>query len=82
MKRDTKAPRPGPDTSEIMTSHQVADYLKLHYITVYRFIKAGLPAFRLGSDWRFRRADIDEWIAQRHVRPGGNLAGQRGPGSA
>ena len=56
--------------SEIMTLREVADYLKLHYITVCRFIKTrGLPAFHVGSDFRFRRADIEEWIAQQHVGP-------------
>ena len=71
MKRRTKEPEPesGGIETEIMTVGEVADYLKIHYITVYRFIEAGLPAFRLGSDWRFRRADLDKWIAQRHVRP-------------
>jgi excisionase family DNA binding protein len=74
MKRDTKAPRPRPDTSEVMTAQEVADYLKLHLITLYRFIKtAGLPGFRLGFDWRFWRADVDKWIAQQlHVRPTGS----------
>jgi hypothetical protein len=25
-----------------------------------------MPAFRVGSDWRFRRSDINEWIARQH----------------
>lgn len=63
-------PKPGDHESEIMTLQDVADYLKLHYITVYRFIKTrGLPAFRLGSDWRFRRSDLEKWIGQRSVLP-------------
>jgi excisionase family DNA binding protein len=49
-----------------MTLREVADYLNCHYITVYRLINTGLPAFRLGSDWRFQRSDLKKWIAQQH----------------
>ncbi len=57
MKRKNKEPEPesagGDAASEIMTLHGVADYLKVHYTTVYRFIKShDLPAFRLGGDFR------------------------------
>jgi len=53
---------------EIMTGHEVAEYLKLHPETVQRLAKRGdLSAFRLGSDWRFRRADIDRWIEKRET---------------
>jgi excisionase family DNA binding protein len=71
MKRRNRQPGsdPGADESEIMTIHEVADYLHCHFITVYRLIKAGLPAFRIGSDWRFRRADLKKWIEEHHVRP-------------
>jgi excisionase family DNA binding protein len=62
-------PKPGDAVNEIMTLHEVADYLQLHPISVYRFIKTGsLPGFRLGSDWRFRRSDLAKWIEQHHVR--------------
>jgi excisionase family DNA binding protein len=31
--------------------------------TIYRLIKNGeLPAIRIGRQWRFRRADLEEWI--------------------
>jgi len=63
-------PGPGDAETEIMTLQEVAYYLKVHYMTVYRLIKtASLPAFRLGSDFRFRRADVNEWVVQRHVPP-------------
>jgi len=65
-----------PDVeSEIMTLREVADYLNCHYVTVYRLIKPGLPAFRLGSDWRFQRSDLKKWIAQQH-----DMAENRPPG--
>jgi excisionase family DNA binding protein len=60
---------PGGLGSEILTLYQVTRYLNCHRSTVYRLIQQReLPAFRLGSDWRFRRADLDKWIAQQHVQ--------------
>jgi excisionase family DNA binding protein len=57
-------------TSEIMNVHHVAQYLHCDGVTIYRLIKKDkFPAFRLGSDWRFRRSDIDKWIAEHEVKP-------------
>ena len=49
---------------EILTIDEVAAYLKAGKRTVYRLAAEGkLPAFKLGGTWRFRRSDLDEWIA-------------------
>ena len=49
---------------EILTLDDVAVYLKAGKRTVYRLAAEGkLPAFKLGGTWRFRRSDLDEWIA-------------------
>ena len=49
--------------SEIMTVDEVAEYLKLSKITIYKLAKKGeLPAFRIGNSWRFHRAKIEELI--------------------
>ena len=64
-------PEPGDNESEIITLREVADYLHCYWGTVYQLIQKGdLPAFRVGSDWRFRRADIEKWI-----RAGGSGSG-------
>jgi len=48
--------------SEILTVTELAEYLRVHRSTIYRLLKARkLPAFRIGSDWRFNREHIDEW---------------------
>lgn len=51
---------------EILTIDEVATYLKAGKRTVYRLAASGkLPAFKLGGTWRFRRDDLDQWIASR-----------------
>lgn len=51
---------------EILTIDDVAVYLKSSKRTVYRLAASGvLPAFKLGGTWRFRRGELDQWIASR-----------------
>ncbi len=50
---------------QIMTVRDVASYLKLKKRTVYRMaILAKIPAFKVGTSWRFKREDIEEWIEE------------------
>jgi excisionase family DNA binding protein len=47
--------------SVIMTVDEVAAYLKLSKITVYKLTQKGeIPGFRIGSSWRYNRDAIDE----------------------
>jgi excisionase family DNA binding protein len=46
-----------------MTLQEVAEYLKLSERTIYVYAQKGkLPGIKIGAAWRFRRADLDEWI--------------------
>lgn len=57
----------------ILTIKQVAEYLKVNERTIYRLAAAsGIPAFKVGGTWRFRKSDIDDWIASQTKRGGGN----------
>lgn len=48
---------------DILTIKEVADYLKLTERTLYRLVQEGrVPGFKVGNSWRFKRADIDDWI--------------------
>ena len=48
---------------EIMTVDDVAAYLKLSKITVYKLSQKGeLPGFRIGNSWRFRKAEIEKMV--------------------
>ena len=52
-----------PD-GDILTLDEVATYLKAGKRTVYRLAANGeIPAFKLGGTWRFRRSELDHWIA-------------------
>lgn len=51
--------------SRVLTVQEVSSYLRVHPSTVYRMLKKNqLPAFRVGSDWRFTVEAIDQWRAQ------------------
>ena len=50
--------------AEILTIKQVASYLQVTERTIYRLAASdGIPAFKVGGSWRFRKLDIDTWIA-------------------
>jgi excisionase family DNA binding protein len=49
------------NNSSILTVDEVADYLRLSKITVYKLTKQGkIPGFRVGGSWRFNRSFIEE----------------------
>jgi len=52
-------------TSQVMTSGEAAEYLKMHVKTVCRLAKEGkIPAKKVGSEWRFLRSVLDNWLAE------------------
>lgn len=51
-----------------LTTDEVLEYLQVNLRTVYRLIKAGkIPAVRVGRQWRFRKSDIDAWLASQQT---------------
>lgn len=49
--------------AEIMTLKELAEYLKVAEKTIYRLVNENkIPAFKVGGSWRFRKAEIDNWI--------------------
>ena len=64
MARDTDRPLFGRQ-SKVMTVEEVSEYLHVHPSTIYRLIKRRkIPAFRIGSDWRFNIETIDKWRSE------------------
>ncbi|MCC6498458.1 MAG: response regulator [Propionibacteriaceae bacterium] len=66
---------------QFLTTEEVLEYLQVNLRTVYRLIKAGkLPAVRVGRQWRFRRRDVEHWLARNRTAskaPGVVDAGER-----
>ena len=47
----------------VLTIKDVAKYLGVHTSTIYRYAQERkIPAFKIGSDWRFHKKHIDRWI--------------------
>jgi len=53
-----------PEVERLLTVTEVAQYLRLSNMTVYRLIRQGqLPAMRVGRSWRVREDDLTEFLA-------------------
>jgi len=53
-------------SKEILTAKEVADYLNIHPLTVHRYAREGkIPAFKIGTDWRFHKKYIQRWIKEK-----------------
>ena len=47
----------------IMPLREVAQYLGLHVMTVYKLTREGrVPAAKIGGQWRFKRDVLDQWL--------------------
>jgi nitrogen PTS system EIIA component len=54
------------DNHQIMTMKEVSEYLRVSERTVLDWAqKAEIPCGKLGSSWRFKREDIEDWLNQR-----------------
>ncbi|MBN9231208.1 MAG: helix-turn-helix domain-containing protein [Legionella sp.] len=55
--------------SDIMLIKELANYLKIAEKTAYRFASEGkVPGFKVGSAWRFRKSEIDQWIKNQELK--------------
>jgi excisionase family DNA binding protein len=49
--------------SSMMTVEELAKYLKMKVVTIYKHAQEGkIPGFKVGSKWRFKKQTIDNWI--------------------
>jgi excisionase family DNA binding protein len=50
----------------VMTVAEIAEYLKVQRSTICIWARKGkIPAFKIGTDWRFDRDAIDKWTTGR-----------------
>ncbi len=55
----------------LLTTEEVADYLRVDIVTVRRLVNRGdLTAYRIGSEYRFTRADLEDFVKRRRVFEG------------
>lgn len=48
---------------EVLTVEQAAEYLQIHKVTIYKYIRAGLlPAVKLGKVYRILRRDLEALV--------------------
>jgi excisionase family DNA binding protein len=72
--RDARSTDPG----QVLTVDEVAAYLQLNRLTVYRYIREGqIPAARIGKLYRVLKPDLDEFLEARKVGERGRAAGRR-----
>ena len=52
----------------VLTLEDVAQFLHVLPSTVCRLLKnRSIPAFKVGSDWRFNQDSIERWIEEREA---------------
>lgn len=57
------------ERTQIMTLKEVAKYLGLHPISIYRLIKTtNIPAMKVGGQWRFRKDLLDSWLQKQQAK--------------
>lgn len=56
--------------SDIMKPKEVAQYLNMSILTVYKHARQGaIPGFRVGNSWRFDKKRIDEILSKSRKAP-------------
>lgn len=51
---------------DVLSLEEACTYLGLAKPTLYKFVRSGaVPAFKLGSIWRFHRESLDRWIQEK-----------------
>ena len=66
--------------AHLMTTKELARYLRFHEITICKYAAEGqIPAMRIGRVWRFDKDVIDAWIrtGQNETKPSVNLRDRR-----
>ena len=45
-----------------LSIHEICDHLGISSDTIYKWIKLGMPAHRMGRLWKFKKDQVDSWI--------------------
>ena len=51
---------------EVMTLREASEYLGISPDTLYKYVgEKGIPAFKLGNRWRFKKDLLDRWMERK-----------------
>jgi excisionase family DNA binding protein len=57
---------------DVLTAKEVSEILRIHLGTFYRLVREGkFQGFRVGSEWRFRKDELERWMAEQTKRSRG-----------
>ena len=63
---ENETSREGGSSDDLQTPEQLARYLNVNRITVYRLVTGKkMPAFKVGNQWRFKKEMVDAWLQAR-----------------
>jgi excisionase family DNA binding protein len=53
----------------VLRLEEVAEFLRVHPTTIYRLLyKDQIPAFKVGSEWRFNQESVEKWVMDLEAR--------------
>jgi len=56
-----------PQANEFLTSDEVVQTLENDPVLRRLAVACVLPAVKVGDEWRFRRSDLEAWVAQQKI---------------
>ncbi len=57
----------------LLTTRQLMEFLNVSRTKVWELVnKQGLPAFKIGGDYRYRRSEVLRWLEKYRVQPSSN----------
>ncbi len=70
-----RAPAPVAPGRQVMTLREVAGYLGLHVMTVYKLTREGrIPSAKIGGQWRFKRDVLEGWLDAQMRQPSDHVS--------
>jgi excisionase family DNA binding protein len=58
-----------PWNEELLTTRELMEFLNLSRTKIWELVtKEGLPAFKIGGDYRYRRSEVLVWLEKYRVK--------------
>ncbi|MEZ6087061.1 MAG: helix-turn-helix domain-containing protein [Pirellulaceae bacterium] len=71
QRNQDKIPPSDPnDANKLMTTQELMAYLSVSRTKLWQLVtNEGLPAFKMGGDYRYRKSEVDAWMERFRVKP-------------